>query len=58
MDNEKKILLCFYTNETQLSASEIVKLTKLNKNIVIKCLAELKNSEQLKFVGGGKWMLI
>lgn len=53
----KKILSCFKTNETQLSAAEIVKLTKLNKNVVVKCLAELKTSEQLKFAGGGKWML-
>ena len=53
----KKILSCFKTNETQLSASELVKLTKLNKNVVVKCLTDLKKDGQLKFVGGGKWML-
>jgi DNA-binding IclR family transcriptional regulator len=53
----QKVLSVFKTNETQLSASEIVKLTGLRKNDVVKALAELKQSGQLKFVGGGKWKL-
>lgn len=57
MHNENKILSCFKTNEMQLSASELVNLTKLNKNVVVFCLTALKNNGQLKFVGGGKWRL-
>ena len=53
----QKVLACFKTNETLLSASEIVKLTKLNKNDVVKALDDLKKDHQLKFAGGGKWKL-
>lgn len=53
----QKVLACFKTNETLLSASEIVKLTKLNKNDVVKALDDLKKEHQLKFAGGGKWKL-
>lgn len=53
----QKVLSVFKTNETQLSASEIVKLTGLKKNDVVKALTDLKQTGQLKFVGGGKWRL-